>query len=336
MKNDRQNDFGVIAIGRNEGERLKQCLRSLPSSATAVYVDSGSTDGSDIWAREYGVQVVALDLDIPFTAARARNAGFKRLVEIKPNIPFVQFVDGDCELVKEWPETALSFLRSHVHVAAVFGRRRERNPEQSVYNKLCDWEWDGPVGETIAFGGDVMLRTSSFQAVNGYLESLVAGEEPELALRLRREGWQIWRLGADMSIHDAAILQFRQWWNRSVRSGYAFAAGSYLHGAPPERHWVWESRRASIWGIWLPIACLVMSLTIGRWGLALCLLYPLQMLRQMFRSTGPFYDRAVKGFFQVLSRFPEGVGQLKFLRDQLLNRQAVLIEYKYRAYRVLD
>jgi glycosyltransferase involved in cell wall biosynthesis len=328
VKTDHQTDFGVVAIGRNEGDRLKQCLRSLPPSATVVYVDSGSTDGSDLWAHDYGVQVVALDIGIPFTAARARNAGFRRLIEIRPNISFVQFVDGDCELVKEWPETALSFLQSHVDVVAVFGRRRERYPERSVYNKLCDWEWDGPVGETIAFGGDVMLRTSSFQAVKGYLESLIAGEEPELALRLRRAGWRIWRLRADMTMHDAAMLQFRQWWYRNVRSGYAFAAGAYLHGAPPERHWVWESRRAWIWGIWLPIVCLAMSLAISRWGLALCLIYPLQMLRQMFRSTGTLSDRAVKGFFQVLGRFPEGVGQLKFLRDRLLGRQALLIEYK--------
>jgi glycosyltransferase involved in cell wall biosynthesis len=328
VKNDHQTDFGVVAIGRNEGDRLKRCLLSLPPSATMVYVDSGSTDGSDLWARGYGAQVVALDMSRPFTAARARNAGFRRLIEIGPNISFVQFVDGDCELVNEWPETAISFLQSHVDVAAVAGRRRERYPDQSIYNKLCDWEWDGPVGETRAFGGDVMLRTSSFQAVNGYLETLIAGEEPELAVRLRRAGWRIWRLGTDMTWHDAAIFQFRQWWYRNVRSGYAFAAGAYLHGAPPERHWVWESRRAWIWGILLPIVCVATSLAIGHWGLAMCLIYPLQMVRQMFRSTGTLSDRALKSFFQILGRFPEGMGQLKFLADRVLGRQALLIEYK--------
>jgi glycosyltransferase involved in cell wall biosynthesis len=328
VKNDHQTDFGVVAIGRNEGDRLKRCLLSLPPSATVVYVDSGSTDGSDLWARGHGAQVVVLDMGRPFTAARARNAGFRRLIEIEPNISFVQFVDGDCELVNEWPETAISFLQSHVDVAAVSGRRRERYPDRSVYNKLCDREWDGPVGETSAFGGDVMLRTSSFQTVNGYLETLIAGEEPELAVRLRRAGWRIWRLGTEMTIHDAAMLHFRQWWHRNVRSGYAFAAGAYLHGAPPERHWVWESRRAWIWGILLPIVCLATSLLLGRWGLAMCLIYPLQMLRQTFRSTGTLSDRALKSFFQLLGRFPEGMGQLKFLRDRVLGRQALLIEYK--------
>ena len=98
MKKDDQAEFGIVAIGRNEGERLKQCLRSLPASARIIYVDSGSSDGSDVWAGEFGAQVVRLDMGLPFTAARARNAGFKALLDLEPEIQFVQFVDGDCEL----------------------------------------------------------------------------------------------------------------------------------------------------------------------------------------------------------------------------------------------
>ena len=60
----------------------------------------------------------------------------------------------------------------------------------------------------------------------------------------------------------------------------------------------------------------------------MCLIYPLQMVRQMFRSTGTLSDRALKSFFQLFGRFPEAMGQLKFLRDRVLGRQALLIEYK--------
>src|SRR5450755_1692124 len=97
--------FGAVAIGRNEGERLKQCLASLSSAAAVVYVDSGSTDGSLQSARDHGADVIKLDLSLPFTAARARNAGFKRLREIAPELPYVQFIDGDCELNVRWPAT---------------------------------------------------------------------------------------------------------------------------------------------------------------------------------------------------------------------------------------
>jgi glycosyltransferase involved in cell wall biosynthesis len=328
VKKDDQGAFGIVAIGRNEGERLKQCLRSLPASARIIYVDSGSSDGSDVWAREFGARVVRLDMALPFTAARARNAGFTALLDLEPEIRFVQFVDGDCELATGWLEAAASFFPTHNDVGAVFGRRRERYPERSIYNTLCDWEWDGAIGESGAFGGDVMIRTSAFEAAKGYNETLIAGEEPELALRLRRIGWRVWRLDANMTTHDAAMLHLSQWWRRNVRSGYAFAEGSFLHGASAERHWVWQARRAWLWGVWFPMICLVGSFVLGRWGIAIWLIYPLQMLRQIIRNAGTIRERTIKAIFQVLARFPEGMGQLKFLRNRLLGRSASLIEYK--------
>lgn len=93
----RASDIGLVVIGRNEGERLRICLDSVRGSArSVVYVDSGSTDGSVEMARGRGVDVVALDMSTPFTAARARNAGFSRLIAVAPEIRYVQFVDGDC------------------------------------------------------------------------------------------------------------------------------------------------------------------------------------------------------------------------------------------------
>lgn len=320
--------FGAVIIGRNEGERLKQCIRSLAGATPLVYVDSGSTDGSADWARDQGVVVVALDMTQPFTAARARNAGFRRLREISSGTAFVQFVDGDCELRADWPERAVAFLESHPDVAAVCGRRRERFPERTVYNWLCDLEWDGPSGEVSAFGGDVMMRSAALEAVGGYRDTLIAGEEPELCVRLRAAGWRIWRLDAEMTLHDAAMTRFSQWWRRMLRSGHAFAEGAYLHGAPPERHFVWASRRALLWGVVLPIVCLLATIAFPTWGWATWGIYPLQYLKQVVRSPGPLKDRALIALFQLLGRFPEGLGQLKFWRDHWFARQSRIIEYK--------
>src|SRR5438309_2233719 len=71
--------FAAIAIGRNEGERLKTCIASLSGAALIIYVDSGSTDDSVDFARSRGINVVMLDAAVPFTASRARNVGFQRL-----------------------------------------------------------------------------------------------------------------------------------------------------------------------------------------------------------------------------------------------------------------
>jgi glycosyltransferase involved in cell wall biosynthesis len=320
--------FGIVTIGRNEGDRLKRCLQSLPPNAPVVYVDSGSTDGSDLWARDFGAQLIRLDQSSPFTAARARNAGFRRLIEIVPNASFVQFIDGDCELARDWPATALTFLQQHEDVAAAFGRRRERHPDRSVYNQLCDWEWDGPEGNARAFGGDVMLRASALQAVGGYRDSLIAGEEPELCVRLRASRWRIFRLKAEMTLHDAAMVHFGQWWQRTRRSGYAFAEGAHLHGSPPEQHWVWESRRAWLWGFWIPLLCLAAGVVVMPWGFLSFFVYPAQLLRQTLREKGAFRERVIKGFFQLFGRFPETLGQLQFLRDRFFGRTNALIEYK--------
>jgi glycosyltransferase involved in cell wall biosynthesis len=320
---------GAVVIGRNEGERLCLCLKSIAGTVkTIVYVDSGSADNSVEIAREFGAEVVALDMSSPFTAARARNAGFKRLQRLQPRCELVQFVDGDCELVSGWMDKAVEFLDIHLEVAAVCGRRRERYPERSTYNWLCDMEWDTPVGETKACGGDVLVRAAVFDRVGCYRADMIAGEEPELCIRLRAAGHRVWRLDAEMTLHDAAMTRLGQWWRRTQRGGYAFAQGSYLHGGPPERHWVWESRRAWLWGVWLPLACLGAGLIVGPWAWTALLIYPVQVVRQTLRNSGSARQRTVLAFFQVLSRFPEGWGEIKFTYDRLFRRQQRLIEYK--------
>lgn len=328
MQSRTPSPYGIVAIGRNEGERLKQCLASAAAAQLTVYVDSGSTDGSIEWARKQGVDVIELDMNRAFTAARARNAGFRRLRELAPELEYVQFVDGDCELVPAWPLHAIEFLETHDMVCAVFGRRRERYPDRSAYNRICDAEWDVPLGETRSCGGDVMMRAMALQKVGGYREDFIAGEEPELCVRLRGEGWSIWRIDHEMTRHDAAITRFAQWWRRNVRSGYAFALGSYWHGAPPERLWVWESRRACFWGLWLPILCVVAVILFGSSGLATLLIYPLQLLRRISRQKGRWRDRVQFAFFELLGRIPESLGQARFAINRLLGLQQRIIEYK--------
>ncbi len=320
--------FGVVAIGRNEGQRLKICLASLSAASVIVYVDSGSTDDSVKSASEAGALVVNLDMALPFTAARARNTGFRRLQQLDNTIDFVQFIDGDCELIGSWSEQALDFLEHNPGAAAVTGRRRERFPTTSIYNWLCDLEWNTPTGETRSFGGDVMIRTQALDQVGGYREDMIAGEELELCVRLRGAGWRIWRLDAEMTLHDAAMTRFSQWWRRSLRAGYAFGLGSSLHGRAPEYHKVRETRRAWLWGVWLPLACAVFPFAFGPWGVLLWCIYPLQVLRLVFRRQGPLADRVKVAFFQTMARFPEAAGEIMFLRDRWFRRQRRLIEYK--------
>lgn len=321
--------IGIVIIGRNEGERLRSCLHSvLHSDREVVYVDSGSTDGSLLLAQSLGIEFVPLDLSTPFTAARARNAGFARLRVLCPNLEYVQFVDGDCEIAPNWIDQAVRFLEVHPAVAVVCGRRRERFPERSVYNRLCDIEWAIPAGEIRACGGDALMRAEAFYAAGGYNPLLIAGEEPELCVRLRRVNWKIWCIDQPMTMHDAAILRFSQWWRRTKRAGYAFAEGAALHGSPPERHWIKESRSALLWGLYLPLGILLTVLLLGPMAFLLFSVYPLQVIRLAMRSGSNQRDNWWRAFFLVIGKFPEVLGGLTFLTDRYLNKRPVLIEYK--------
>jgi GT2 family glycosyltransferase len=321
--------LGAVVIGRNEGERLRHCLESVRTGVShVVYVDSGSDDGSVEMSSSLGIAVVRLDPDVPFTAARARNEGFRRLLEICPTAAYVLFVDGDCEVVEGWLEVACEFLDQHPDCAAACGRRRERYPEKSVYNMLCDLEWDTPIGETKACGGDVLMRARALQQVGGYRADLICGEEPELCVRLRAAGWRIWRLGVDMTLHDAAMYRFGQWWKRALRGGYGFAQGVSLHGAAPERHWVRESRRAWIWGAGIPVGTLVAMAAAGWWGLLVLSVYPLQVMRLALRGTRSARENWWSAGALVLGKFPEMLGQLRFTFNRLRHLQPRLIEYK--------
>lgn len=315
---------GLVAIGRNEGERLRACLTSVVGHvAHVVYVDSGSADGSVATAQAMGVYVVNLDMTVPFTAARARNEGWRALLNLAPGLEFIQFVDGDCVVADGWLDKAKTYLHQNPLHAVVCGRRREKFPELSIYNRLCDLEWDTPVGDAKACGGDALMRVSSLQQVGGYRDDLIAGEEPELCVRLRQAGWRVYRLDAEMTLHDAAMTRWGQWWKRSKRAGHAFAEGAWLHGAPPERHWVKETLRALLWGAVLPVALMLLALVISPLVLCLFAIYPLQVLR--LRRLPGGWRQAV---FLMLGKFPEAIGALQFVWKRVLRIRSHLIEYK--------
>ena len=329
---------GVVAIGRNEGDRLRASLVSARRDCAAVvYVDSGSTDASADLARSLGVHVVDLDLTKPFTAARARNEGFALLRSVAPAVDRVQFVDGDCEIVAGWLDQAAAALDADPSTAIVCGRRRERFPAASVYNRLCDLEWNTPVGVALACGGDAMVRVDAFEQVGGYDATVIAGEEPEMCVRLRHAGWTVRRIDGEMTLHDAAITRFGQWWRRTVRGGHAYAQANAMHGGPPERFREREVRR--IERAWWPaaaavVAMVVLAVIVPRWcwvGLAPLGLYAVMAAKAARYRMGRgdrLADAVLYGCFVTVGKLPEYQGVRKFRAARRAGRANAIIEYK--------
>jgi glycosyltransferase involved in cell wall biosynthesis len=331
------SNIGVVVIGRNEGDRLIRCLKSiiqqLPRDMPVIYVDSGSTDESVPSAQAMGVHVVELDLSVPFTMARGRNTGFNYLTTHFPNIQYVQFVDGDCELVEGWIKQALAKIETDSRIAIVCGRRRERFPDASPYNRLADMEWNTPVGEAMACGGDALARVEAIQSVEGYNQSLICGEEPEMCIRLRQKGWKIWRIDVDMTLHDAAMLKFSQWWRRSIRGGWAVAEGTVMYGSTSERYMVQQSKSGWLWGLVIPAFALAgVWVTVGL-SLALLLIGYSALALRIYRWRRQHYgdqpsDARLYALFCVLSKPAQALGQVRYWLARWQGKQATLIEYK--------
>jgi glycosyltransferase involved in cell wall biosynthesis len=331
-------DVAIVLIGRNEGERLTTALASLAGYEPVIYVDSGSTDGSIGQAKAAGVDVCALDPAGGYSAARARNRGLARLDEIEPDIGYVQMIDGDCELAAGWLPTALAALQADPGLAAICGRRRERDPGRSVYNWLCDVEWAIPAGPAMAFGGDVLLRTDAVRAAGGYRTDMIAGEDPDLSIRLRAAGWRIACIDVDMTIHDAAILHFGQWWRRTARAGHAFAELVTRHPDGRLHDYHRNCRRAMIWGGMVPaLAVTLLIETI----ITRSMLYPIMLGLLALSLLGQIVRVAVReartrtrrqavqlSLFLMIGKYAEMAGMARFYWNRLRGRPSGLIEYK--------
>ncbi len=324
--------LGAVVIGRNEGERLRRCLSSLAGKVDhLVYVDSGSTDGSVALAKQMGAAVVELDMGAPFTAARARNAGLGHLRALMPDATLVQFVDGDCEVDPDWLARAVRVATEDPALAVVCGRRRERHPGASIYNRLCDIEWNTPVGPADACGGDALMRIPPLASVGGYDGSLIAGEEPELCLRLRQHGHRILRIDGEMTLHDANITRFGQWWRRTVRSGHAYAEGFLLHRRDSEGFCAKQVRSNFVWGAAVPLGAIGL---LPIWPFASALLlaaYPVLAARvflSMRRRGFSRSDSALYAVSVVVGKVACALGQLRYFWHRLRGQRSSIIEYK--------
>jgi glycosyltransferase involved in cell wall biosynthesis len=324
--------LGIVVIGRNEGARLERSLTSaLASKSALVYVDSGSIDDSVAVATRLGVPVWPLDPAQPFSAARARNEGFRQLLAAHPDLQVVQFLDGDCELDPDWLAAGLVELGRAPDVAVVCGHIHERDPNASPYNRMCALEWRQVPGDVEACGGNFMVRAALFDRLGGFRCEMTAGEEGDLCERVRELGHRIRMVDRPMVVHDAALLRFSQWWRRARRCGHAYAQGRSLHRQRPGNRFRREVRGLVVWGAALPALAALPAAATGGASLLLLGGYALLALRihRHCRRRGWSRGEAILyAAFTVLSKFPGVIGLLQFTLNRWRGRPALLIEHK--------
>ncbi len=323
--------IAAIVIGRNEGERLERCLRSvLASIAQVVYVDSNSSDASVGRARAMGVHVVELR-EGPFTAARGRQAGIAEAKRLFPGVHYVHFIDGDCVLDPSWVDVAARYLDEHPRVAGVFGRRREVHAKDNFYSLMVDLEWEMPEGPTICHGGDALDRLSALDEVGGWSADLIAGEDPDLGFRLREKGWEIHCLRREMTLHDVGMTRLSQYLKRARRSGHAYAEVGWRHRHGKGR--VFLKRVASIvfYGLGVPLLAIVLGVLY--WP---ALIVPVLIWARLFAHLHLYARRRgcstaqsmAYALVTILCKSASALGVLRFGVGLLSGKRSTIIEYK--------
>ena len=328
--------LAVVVIGRNEGERLTRCLRSIvemkhPFAAIEViYVDSASSDDSVNRARNSGARVILLPPG-PTTAARGRNAGWR-----STDAELVLFLDGDTVLDQNFVTKAMAAL-TEPQVAVVWGHRRELAPRASLYNRVLDLDWIYPPGLAEFCGGDVLVRRKVLLDVGGFDERLIAGEEPELCRRIRARGHGILHIDFPMTGHDLQITHWSQYWKRATRAGHAYAEVSERFRNSKDPFWASDRKRNLMRGsFWLISLAVVLAGSVFFGVLPVALWLVLLLLVSVRSAWKARWKRATPGvlllygFHSHVQQVPIFVGQLQYELSKRQNRKPKLIEYKER------
>lgn len=333
-QNTNSKNVGFILIGRNEGERFKiglNAVRKLYPHSPVVYVDSGSTDDSVAFASSMGVSITELDMSEPFTAARARNAGARALLKDHPDLFWLQFLDGDCEVLEGWVEKGLEMLSEDSTIGIVSGRRAERFPQNSLYNRLIDMEWNTPIGEIMGVPGDMLMSVEMYNKADGFNDALIAGEDFDLCLRCKNLGFRTYRIDAPMSMHDADIMHFSQWAKRTKRGGHAYANLHHIHKGENAANFTRKIFSIFVWGACIPLM-LIASLILWPTGILVILIFILLMVAKNTikrMNEGDEFDFAWRySALGYIAKAPELMGVVEYWQVLKSNRKHTLIEYK--------
>lgn len=327
----------MVIIGRNEGERLVRCIRSVQAMSDfsdehteIIYVDSDSTDDSPTQAKQLGAKVLTVHPERP-AAAIGRNAGWQAA-----QAPYVLFLDGDTILNPDFVAAAFQQLEANPKTAIVWGHRRELYPEKSLYQRVLDLDWVYPIGLSDFCGGDAVMRRDVLAEVDGYNPQLIAGEEPEMCQRIRAKGYEIQHIDQAMTLHDLAITRWSQYWRRATRAGHAYAEVSNLLKNTDTPLWEQEAKRnlfhasvlfaVALFGIVVSLALSSMIPALLSLGFFIAISIR-SAWKCRWKSQSPF-TLFLYGVHSHFQQIPIAFGQLSYYYLRWQGKRRGLIEYK--------
>ena len=189
--------ISLVVIGRNEAQNLQRCFNSIDREQfkQVIYVDSSSVDESiKIVEDNYKfVQIIRLKSNY-YSASLARFVGLKYV-----NSEYVQFLDGDMTLDKDWIKRSHSFLLKNKKVAIVHGYKFEYKDKNDLSKYKI--KKDKANFQSDYLQGSYLARTLLLKKT-GFLDIRMTGEEErDLYVRIRNLGFQVWYIDYMMASH---------------------------------------------------------------------------------------------------------------------------------------
>ena len=281
--------ISVVVIGKNEGERLAACLKSIQTALNVlahevVYVDSCSTDQSLQTAKAMGARCFLL-------AERQTTAGLGRFVGAKEaRGEYLLFLDGDMQLRPGFAEKALMVIAAKGY-DGVCGIRED------VYLR-----GGKVVGRNENYFGctqeRMMITREALNACGGWATDTVACEEAELHARLNAMGCRIAEIPVPMILHTDAVRDNRSplsavFSMRRLGEGQALACAMKAHQARAYiRH---EREKFTFYALdWL---ALLLLFAVPNFGLALLMMLECMQLGWLLAKKRPRAFVSQKLFF---------------------------------------
>ena len=185
----------------NKRHYVERCLASVAEAARShgsvevIVVDHGSTDGSYEAAARWR-DSLRLCREPVGTIAHVRNTGAKLA-----SARILAFVDSDCVVPPNYFATLEAIIRDRRVAATGFevGVPDAGTWVERVWQRLHDRGDAGPRHYVNA--ASFSVTREAFEAVGGFNERLITGEDTDICLRLRSAGFEIWAAPALRVIH---------------------------------------------------------------------------------------------------------------------------------------
>ncbi len=205
----RSCQVSLVVIGRNEEHFIRSTLASALAAAAqagpseVLYVDSASTDRTVDRARAFPIRIFQLKPEWTLTPAAGRYTGFRHACG-----EFVFFIDGDTQVEGAWLVSAVEFLKTHPEYGAVAGVLNEAWVDADGNriggrDNIFGQDLNAKVWAASSLGGIALYRRSALEQAGNFNPFIPAGEEREVAIRMRLAGFKLARIEGLMGLTHA-------------------------------------------------------------------------------------------------------------------------------------